>query len=243
MAKLSCAIAGMMWGLLWMPLRALNEIGVGQSWSLVLFYTIPMLIVIPVILWRWNYVKSGGWRLQLVGLVLGFTLFIYSLSFLYTDVVRALVLFYMTPVWSAILARIFLKDTITPIRVVAIVIGMLGMLIIFGIEDGIPAPQNVGDWLGLAAGFMWAVATVLMRKNQSLKAFELTGSYSIWIVVSVLIYALLPISPEMPDIAVVSDVLYWLIPVTLLVVLPAGFTMMWGAPLLSPAVTALLLMT
>ena len=68
-------------------------------------------------------------------------------------------------------------------------------------------------------------------------------SYSIWIVVSVLIYALLPISPEMPDIAVVSDVLYWLIPVTLLVVLPAGFTMMWGAPLLSPAVTALLLMT
>ncbi len=243
MAKLSCAIAGMLWGVFWIPLRAIDGLGVSPGWALVLFYGIPMIIVLPLIILRWRLVLAAGWRLQLVGFIVATALMLYSLGFLYTEVVRAVVLFYTTPIWSTLLARIILKDAITPIRVIAIILGIFGMLVIFGINDGVPLPQNLGDWVALSSGFVWAIAAVMMRMNQGLNAIDLTASYSTWALAWAFVLVLLPGVQVMPDLALIVDSLYWLIPVLLMVVLPAGFTMMWGTPLLSPGVTAMLFMT
>ena len=46
----------------------------------------------------------------------GLALTLYTFAFIYTEVVRAMLLFYLTPVWSTVLARLVLGDAITSLR-------------------------------------------------------------------------------------------------------------------------------
>ena len=40
------------------------------------------------------------------------------------------------------------------------IIAITGMLTIFGLGVKFPIPQNVGDWMGVASGLLWAVASL-----------------------------------------------------------------------------------
>ena len=84
-------------------------------------------------------------------------------------------LFYLTPVWSLILARIVLGEAITPPRTIAILLGLSGMLVMLGIDAGIPLPRNAGDWMGLLGGLGWAIAAVLLRQDDGSHAMEFTS--------------------------------------------------------------------
>ena len=126
-AKLACLYAAAVWGLFWIPLRALEEVGIHGLWITVVYFLIPTICLIPVTLKRWKHVKMGGLSLQLTAMISGGALLLYSSSIIYTDVVRAMLLFYLTPIWATILARVFLGDPITPSRIVAMARAILGM--------------------------------------------------------------------------------------------------------------------
>jgi drug/metabolite transporter (DMT)-like permease len=70
---------------------------------------IGVLVLLPYSIWRKIKGRSFGFELPLTGLLLGGGFICYALSFLLTDVVRALILFYMTPVWTTIFEILFLK--------------------------------------------------------------------------------------------------------------------------------------
>lgn len=144
-AKLACLYAGAVWGLFWIPLRALEEAGLHGLWITVVYFLVPTTCLVPVTLRRWRHVRQGGFQLQLTAMVSGGALLLYSTSIVYTDVVRAMLLFYLTPVWATILARVFLGDAITPSRIFAMGMAILGMLTIFGLGARFPIPQNAGD--------------------------------------------------------------------------------------------------
>ena len=65
------------------------------------------------------------------------------------------------------LSQDFFGETIIPSRLIAMVLAMIGMLTIFGLGVRFPIPKNVGDWLGIAAGFFLAVAMVRIKTSQS----------------------------------------------------------------------------
>ena len=115
-AKYACLYAGAVWGLFWIPLRELEGAGFHGLWITVIYFLIPALCLVPVTIWRWKYVKRGGFQLQLTAIISGGALLLYSTSIVYTDVVRAILLFYLTPVWGTILGRIFLGDKIRALR-------------------------------------------------------------------------------------------------------------------------------
>ena len=97
-AKLACLYAGAVWGLFWIPLRALEEAGLHGLWITVVYFLVPTICLVPVALWRWRHVRKGGLQLQLTAMISGGALLLYSTSIIYTDVVRAMLLFYLTPV-------------------------------------------------------------------------------------------------------------------------------------------------
>ena len=130
--------------------------------STLMFHLVPMLLILPLIVWRWKHILRAPLHFHLTGVVVGLSVVGYTLAFLYTDVVRVLILFYLTPIWGFILARIFLGDLITPVRWASILLGIGGMLTIFGIDRGIPLPDNIGDWVALVAGLLWAVGSLMM---------------------------------------------------------------------------------
>ena len=242
-AKLACLYAGAVWGLFWIPLRALEEAGINGLWITVVYFLIPTICLIPVVILRWQHVKEGGGSLQITTMLSGGALLLYSTSIVYTDVVRAILLFYLTPIWATILARIFLGDLITPSRVIAMVLAILGMLTIFGLGARFPIPQNIGDWLGIGSGFLWAVAMVRIRMSESHSAIELTAGFFQWSLIFSSGAAFLLAPSQMPDIEQILPALPLLLIFTALLVLPGTYASLLGPKYLSPGIVGLLFMT
>ena len=116
LAKFACAYSGIVWGLFWIPLRALDGAGISGAWATALFYLVPAVLFLPILIWRWRTIVDGGFGLLLTGLVTGTAVVLYADGLVYTEVIRAMLLYYLTPVWSTLLARLFLKEPITPLR-------------------------------------------------------------------------------------------------------------------------------
>ena len=242
-AKLACLYAGAVWGLFWIPLRALEDAGINGLWITVVYFLIPTICLIPIVLSRWQHVKQGGISLQLTTMLSGGALLLYSTSIVYTDVVRAMLLFYLTPIWATILARIFLGDLITPSRIIAMLMAILGMLTIFGLGARFPIPQNIGDWLGIGSGFLWAVAMVRIRMSESHSAIELTAGFFQWSLIFSASAAFLLAPSQIPKIELVLPALPLLLIFMSLLVLPGTYASLWGPKYLSPGIVGLLFMT
>lgn len=242
-AKFACLCAGAVWGLFWIPLRALEEIGLHGLWITVVYFLIPTICVIPITLWRWIHVKNGGLSLQLTAMLAGGALLLYSTAIVYTDVVRAILLFYLTPIWASILARIFLGDEITTQRIIAMATAVLGMLTIFGLGTRFPIPQNIGDWLGIGSGFFWAVAMVRIRMTKSHSAIELTTGFFQWSLIFSASVAWLLAPTYIPKIEQTLPVLPLLFFFTAFLVLPGTYASLWGPKHLSPGIVGLLFMS
>ena len=242
-AKYACLYAGAVWGLFWIPLRELEDAGFHGLWITVVYFLIPALCLVPVTIWRWKYVKRGGFQLQLTAIISGGALLLYSTSIVYTDVVRAILLFYLTPVWGTILGRIFLGDKISTPRIIAMILAIIGMLTIFGLGAKFPIPQNLGDWLGLCSGFMWAIAMVLIQKNKNHSTIELTVGFFQWSLILSLFAAVL-LSPEsLPSFHKIVPVIPLMLTFMVLLILPGTYASLWGPKYLSPGVVGLLFMT
>ena len=244
-ARLALIYSGITWGLFWIPLRMLDRAGIYGAWATVLFYVVPFLLFLPYLIFHWRRILQCGLSLHFIGLATGISLVLYADAMLYTEVVRGMLLYYMTPVWSLILARIVLGEVITTPRMFAIILGILGMLVMLGIDVGVPLPRNTGDWMGLLGGLGWAVAAVLLRKDDGSHAMEFTVSYFFWGSVAAVVLALSPVAGdiELPAMSSVWQVLPWFLPVALVLVVPAAWTALWGSPYLNPGVVGLLFMT
>jgi len=243
-ASLACAYSGVAWGLFWIPLRGMDSAGVTDAWATVLFYGIPLVLFSPWIFRNWQRIARCGWQLHFIGIATGVSLAFYSNALLYTEVIRGLVLYYTTPVWSLLLARVVLGETITAPRVLAIAFGLTGMLVMFGIDVGFPWPRNTGDWMALIGAMGWAVAAVLLRKDDGSRSMEICSVYFFYGVIAAIVMAISPMAGEieMPDWSVVVDVLPWALPIAVIVI-PGAYAAFWGAPHLNPGVVGLLFMT
>ncbi len=242
-ARFACLYAGAIWGIFWIPLRAINEVGISGLWTSAIWFIVPTIILLPISFHRWRSIKSGGFRLQITALLSGLTLFLYTLAFLYTDVVRAMLLFYLTPIWSTLMAAFVLGESITLPRVIAIFLAIFGMLIIFGLGLNIPIPNNIGDWLGLCSGITWAVTVVRIRKYESESATDMTIGFFFWCAVMALTICLVLAPNNAPSFEQMQPTLVWLFPFMALIVVPGAFASLWGPKFVSPGLASLLMMT
>jgi drug/metabolite transporter (DMT)-like permease len=229
-ASLACAYSGVAWGLFWIPLRGMDSAGVTDAWSTVLFYSVPLVLFSPWIFRNWRRIARCGWQLHFIGLATGA-----SLVFL---------LYYTTPVWSLLLARMVLGETINAARILAILFGLAGMLVMFGVDTGFPWPRNSGDWMALIGAVGWAVAAVLLRKDDGSRSMEICSVYFFYGVIAAIALAISPMAGdiEVPAWSAIIDVLPWTIPIALIVI-PGAYAAFWGAPHLNPGVVGLLMMT
>ncbi|MCH1478064.1 MAG: EamA family transporter, partial [Arenicellales bacterium] len=147
LARVACLLGGAVWGLYWIPLRTLDSTGISGAWASALFNLIALVFLAPLILIRLRPLLAGGLQIQLTGATLGLTLLVYATAFLYTDVVHAILLYYLTPIWGALFGRLWLKEKISPDQLVGIGFGIVGMMVILHIDEGFPWPRNIGDWM------------------------------------------------------------------------------------------------
>ena len=161
------------WGLYWLPQRLLLDAGMTGGWGTVAQYVISLAVLLPVAAWRlWNG-KEIGRRHWVSGLLLGSGAIFYANSVLVTEVIRALVFFYLTPVWASLIEVAYLKRRLGWWRVVTVCLALAGVWIAVGTEAGVPVPIYLGDWFGLLAGFLIAAGAARTEVEQPEGVFPL----------------------------------------------------------------------
>ena len=154
--SIALAISAGAWGVYWLPQRILEAGGLTGGWGTISQMIIGVLLLLPIAFWRFFKGKTTGFELPFTGLLMGGGFICYALSFLLTDVVRALILFYMVPIWTTIFEILFLKKKPGWQRAVTLSLALGGLWLVFSKETIIPLPQNAGDWLALAGGALFA---------------------------------------------------------------------------------------
>ncbi len=162
--SLAILVSTLFWGTLWIPLRQLNEAGLGGPWATAAGFTLPLLVLSPFGVIRWRPITASGWPLVQAGFLMAACIALYAEALLRGYVARVILLFYLTPVWSTLLGRAVLGDRITKARLVTIALGLVGMFVVFGIGAGLPVPRSAAEWMGLLSGFLWGGSMVALRR-------------------------------------------------------------------------------
>jgi len=245
-AKLASAYAGVVFGTYWIPLRALDEAGFPGIWASVALSAVPLICVAPFIVIRFRVLATAGLRLHLGCLTLGVAYVFYTAAFVFTEVINVVVLYYLLPLWGFVLARLVIGEAISPVRWLSMIIGFSGLFAIFGLENGLPIPQKSGDWMAIAAGFLWAVGSLFLLTDKKNSTVDFALGFIFWTALgaTAMAYAVSSagITP-MPDLGAIGDIALWLVPVGVLVVLPGSFATIYGPAHLNPGVVGLLFMT
>lgn len=241
-AKLACLVGGLVWGTLWVPVRALDQAGIGGLWSVALLYGLAGLAALPLMGLRWRHTRRNGWRQQLAGLTLGTAAAIYGLAYLYTEVAKVVLLYYLSPVWGFLLARLLLADPVTPVRWLSMLLALGGAAVILGGDAWPPLPANLGDWLALTAGLLFVLGSLMMLSWVRIAPLDYTLSFLVWSGAGMTLLGLL-IEPQTPGAAALWSVLPWLLPASVLVLAPGSYAILFGAAVLNPGVVGILYMT
>ena len=224
-------IAAGMWGLFWIPQRALEAGGLTGGWATISQMVIPFAMLLPISVWRLYKGQSFGLEYPLIGLLFGGGIACYANSFLLTDVVRALILFYITPVWTTLFEIVFLRQIPRLYRYITLALALSGVWIVFGQEGVIPLPQNSGDWIALLGGILIAASAVRMEIKKPEGIYPILFSFFFYGGLFTLIqsYFLSDYLGDAPTIESWVTMMPWLILIAILFHIPTNIVIL-GAP-------------
>ena len=236
--------SAVLWGTLWIPLRALRGTGLSDASATVVGFLLPLILLIPFAPGRWRRILAGGRPLAMGSFCLAVAIALYAEGVVRGQVARVLLLFYLTPVWITLLARVLLGEAITGRRIITILLGLAGAGVIFGVEAGIPAPNGLGDWMGLTAGVAWALAMVNLNRTAERPIFDRMFVQFVFLGPCFFLVAL--VAGGTPHVSPSAEALFesapWLLAFALVWMLPVIWLTIVGASRLDPGRVAILLM-
>ncbi|MDA0358229.1 MAG: EamA family transporter [Proteobacteria bacterium] len=162
-ALLIIFLASSLWGVLWVPMRYIEGMGLSALWVVVLFHFLPALAMLPLIL-KTSPATHGDWsRAMIAGLLMGTGFTLYALGLVVASVTKTVVLFYMTPIWSTAIAYFVLRERVGWSRWLAIFAALCGCVLVTGISPD-QLTFDPADLLGLLSGLFWALGSVMIRR-------------------------------------------------------------------------------
>lgn len=179
-------LAALLWGLWWLPIRSLEAAGLEGAWanlgmSLGALPALAFALILGPFLrsmvFRRNglrqapFVTSRLGKLRvsnalpakaLVGaLLVGLAIFLYGTALTFTDVVRAVLLFYLSPVWSLLIECVFLGRRWGLQPSFAVLFSFGGIFLVLGGAVSFTG-LNIGDAMAFVSGICWSVAAALI---------------------------------------------------------------------------------
>lgn len=179
------------WGVIWYPYRIMQEAGVSGVASS--FYTYAIAAILGALLfarhWRGlTALPQAAWWLALVA---GWTNLSYVLAVIDGEVMRVMLLFYLSPLWTLILAHFWLHEKIGWHGVVVMAVSLTGAFImLWQPGNSLPIPHNQAEWLALSAGIGFALTNVITRKSSHLSLR--VKSMAVWLGVIGMALAMMP---------------------------------------------------
>jgi len=241
--SLSLAFGAALWGLYWIPIRAIEQSGVQAIWTGPVIFGASALLFLPLLILRFRHYAAHWRHILLPGLLAGFAFALYIASLNLTEVVRALLLFYMSPLWSTLLGMLVLRERLTTNRVIALLLAFGGLYIVLVVEDGLPVPRNTGDWFALLSGLCWSVASVKLFQDGARMILEKVITFVVCAMAMALVLVLWQHGglQDAPSLTVLRAGSPWILLVAL-AMFPIVWLTIWPTTVLSPARVGMLLL-
>ena len=185
----SCA-----WGLYWLPLRSIEQSGIVGSWSIVLVNACPLIILVPLIFFNLDKLKKYPKPILFAGIMIGAAFTFYANGLVQTSVIRATLLFYLSPIWSTIIGIIWLNERLTIARVISIIVALIGIIfLLYDFRDQETVILNFGDFSSILSGLFWALGASILKKWSKLPIIPLTAivyfsTTSLSILLAIIVY-------------------------------------------------------
>jgi drug/metabolite transporter (DMT)-like permease len=200
----SLLYAATFWGVLWYPLRLLEQHGLGGVWQVLVSYLAATLLMLPLLAVggrAWRVVPPLPWLLLLM-LAAGWANVAFVLAVIEGEVIRVLLLFYLSPVWAALLGWLLLGERLQRVSLWTVPAGVAGTAAMLWEPGlGFAWPPTRADWLAFSAGVTFALANVAARHmGQVSVRLRTTATWlGVLLVTAVLLVAG---SVPMPEVAV-----------------------------------------
>ncbi len=196
----SILLGASLWGVVWYPMRLLETAGLGGLWLTLTLYASAFLASLPFLFRSLSEFPRRPFLLALLMLAAGWTNIAFVEAVLHGNILRVLLLFYLSPLWAVLLGRVFLHETLSSAAFLSLGLAMSGALImLWDSRTGTPWPRDHADWMALSSGFAFALSNVLARgmSDISVKA----KSLAVWSGVVLLALLMIPFAaPELPEI-------------------------------------------
>jgi drug/metabolite transporter (DMT)-like permease len=165
-----------MWGLIWYPLRLLNEAGMTAVWSSLVMYLAAGVVAIPILYKQYKLIPPFRSDLIALAIAAGVTNVAFVVALIEGEVMRVMLLFYLSPIWTVLLGRWWLGERLSFSAIAMFSVAMSGSVVMLWDHDiGLPWPHGIADWLALTASIAFSINNVLARKLGSVSLGVKTG--------------------------------------------------------------------
>ena len=237
------AASAAIWGLFWLPLRAFETLGLDPAWVTVGQFVLPMAFLLPFAFIRLLRRQPVGTNQAITGLLIGGAMALYCESLLLTDVVRALILFYVMPAWGTIVEIGFMGRRFTLWRGLSLLLSMAGLLALLRVSANLEVSLNAGDAMALVSGIMYAVGAMRVRQAQEITVFEQVFAFFLFGGIFAFAMTFLPIADYgiLPTASVLIAVVPWMILMAVVFMIPVVWGLYWGNRSVDPGRLGVLL--
>lgn len=178
----SCALTtALVWGLMWYPFRVLHEAGFSTAATSLTVYLVSACL--GVFVFRDVFRRQFRFDRVLIPLTLlyGWCNFSYTWAVSEGQVMRVLLLFYLSPLWTVLFSRLLLREQLSPVGWGVVALSLLGCITILYRPDMLQGGllQSRADWLALSGGISFALGNVLSKRASSLPVP--VKSASVWL--------------------------------------------------------------
>lgn len=241
--SVAAVTAGAFWGIYWMPLRRVEELGATGPWATLLAVLCGLLALAPFA-WAMRARLRATGRAAMFSMMLGGAAFVlYSNALLYGQVAVVILMFYLTPIWSTLIGRFWFGWPIRWWRYLAIGLGLFGIGLVLGGTGEVPLPHRLGDWLGLASGVLWSLSSTGIHTQDHSGPVEGNTFFLVGAIVTALLF--LPLAPALPSPAAegLPELAGWVVALGIIWWAGSLVAIVWAAQRLEPARVGILFMS
>ena len=161
-------ISSVGWGLTWLPIKAMNEMGLDSMQLIFIAFLSATLLLLP-----WLYKQYPAWKgriyiMLMIGLCGGIANAAFQTAIFHGEVIRVMILFYLLPVWSVLGGKLFLKEKIDAVRLFAVVVCLTGAFVILEVWNTSWQGFSWIDLVAISSGMALAATNILFRFSQDI---------------------------------------------------------------------------
>ena len=202
--SMALTLSAAAWGLYWFPLRLIESTGIEGAWSVVFFNACPLIVLTPLLICGFKSLRGTLGPALFAAVMIGLAFTLYANGLMETTVVRATLLYYLTPIWLTLIGVFWLSEPLTKKRLLSICVAFLGLVLLLSNGDAVQHPLNIGDLFSFLSGIFWAIGIACLKRWSTIPILPLTTFIFIATTAISAVFAGLLFNVPLPDITMLK---------------------------------------